>query len=198
MYSPKYLDPTISKEELKKPLEDTDPRKYMKIKAAETDETTLADYDPIVKRFVAMIMKEGDKKVARKIIAKAFEEIKHTQVEKYHKADQFERTAIELDPVKVLHKAIDNAKPLLMTTKIRKGGIAYQVPIPCRPRAQLFKSMKWLIESSLKKEDTERFYNSLAKEILDASENKGKAIGKKLELHKLCETNKAYAHYRWA
>lgn len=102
-----------------------------------------------------------------------------------------------MDPKTVLHHAIKNCTPILELRKIRRGGINYQVPIPINETRAQFLSMNWLIKTAQEKGNTEKISDMLAKEIIDAAKNQGRVIKKKQELHKLCEANRAYAHYRW-
>ncbi|KAL5018646.1 hypothetical protein ScPMuIL_004368 [Solemya velum] len=197
IYSPKYLDPTVSKEELSQPLKDDDPRKFQPIKAARTEETTLFFHDPLLQKFTNMMMQKGKKTLAKDIIEKAFENIKRIQIENYHKAADEVKQDIELDPLKIFHQAVDNCKPILVLTKIQKGGVRYEVPIPCGDSNQRFRAMKWIIESCRDKERTVHMENKLAWELLDAYKNEGRSVKRKQDLLRMCEANKAYAHYRW-
>ena len=81
--------------------------------------------------------------------------------------------------------------------KILRGGITYQVPVPMNENRAQFLSINWLIRSAQEKGNTEKLPDVLAREIIDAANNKGRVIKKKHDLHKQCEANRAYAHYRW-
>lgn len=162
-------------------------------------------------------MKDGVKILAKELVDKTLEKIKRIQLEKYHKAQTSEEQhLIELNSRKIFHSAILNAKPLLQLTPIKRGGVTYQVcdlflhifcdvykyffkvPVPITDQRSQFLSMKWFIEAGKEKERTMRFYDKLAIEIIDASNNIGRVVKRKQELHKQCEANRAYAHYRWS
>ncbi|KAK2192259.1 hypothetical protein NP493_35g00014 [Ridgeia piscesae] len=198
IYQPIYLEPTFRKEDLQQPLDELDKRKYQPIKAATNEQTSLASYDAVVAKFIRILTKEGNKKRARKIVDKTFENIKLIQLEKYHKAaTEEERQYIECDPLTIFHQAITNCKPLLTTQKVKRGGVMYTVPIPVKPNYQMYKAMTWLIDAGTDKERDIRVWDKLAYELLNAAQNEGKGVRKKQELHKLCEANRAYAHFRW-
>lgn len=144
-------------------------------------------------------MKDGKKVLARELVEKSFQNIKRIQIEKYHKCkSEEEKAQIELDPRVIFHQAIENCKPILALTPIKRGGVRYQVPVPITPKKSQFLSMKWLIAAATEKDRNTRFYDQLAYELIDAANNKGKVIKRKQELHKQCEANRAYAHYRWS
>ncbi len=126
-------------------------------------------------------MIDGKKTVAEKIVYKTFDIIKE-------KSKQ--------DPLEVFNEAIKNVKPNLEVKSRRVGGATYQVPVEVRSdRAQAL-AIRWLIESSKKRGD-KTMQERLSKEFLDASTNKGNAIKKKEDTHKMAEANKAFAHFRW-
>lgn len=144
-------------------------------------------------------MRGGDKITAKLLIDKTFEVIKRSQIEKYHKAKTPEDKAkIETNPRVLFNRAIENCKPVLGLTPIKRGGATYQVPIPITEKRSRFLSMKWLIEAANEKEKTVHFPEKLAWELIDAANNTGRVVRKKQDLHKQCEANRAYAHYRWS
>lgn len=104
---------------------------------------------------------------------------------------------MELNPVNIFRKAIENSTPLLQLTPIKRGGATYQVPIPITDNHARFMAMKWLIVEATEKERNTHFPEKLAAEILDAYNNTGKVVKRKQDLHKQCEANRAFAHYRW-
>lgn len=117
---------------------------------------------------------------------------------KYHRAEsEAEKAEIELNPVTILHKAVHNSMPILKLTPIKRGGVVYQVPIPINESQARFMAMKWLITESQQKERTVHFPEKLATELIDAAYNTGKVVKRKQDLHRQCEANRAYAHYRW-
>ena len=135
----------------------------------------------LVTKFINTVMNDGKRSTAARILYKSFDIIK-------------EKTAD--DPLKVFKKAIDNVKPSLEVKSRRVGGSNYQVPVEVRPARKLALSMRWLIGSAQSRgEKTMRA--KLAGELLDAAENRGGAIKKKEDTHRMAEANKAFAHYRW-
>jgi small subunit ribosomal protein S7 len=135
----------------------------------------------VITKFINSLMLDGKKTVAEKIVYRTFEIIKE-------KSQQ--------DPLEVFNEAIKNVKPNLEVKSRRVGGATYQVPVEVRSdRAQAL-AIRWLIESSKKRGD-KTMQERLSKEFLDASTNKGNAIKKKEDTHKMAEANKAFAHFRW-
>ena len=135
----------------------------------------------VITKFINSLMLDGKKTVAEKIVYKTFEIIKE-------KSKQ--------DPLDVFNEAIKNVRPNLEVKSRRVGGATYQVPVEVRSdRAQAL-AIRWLIESSKKRGD-KTMQERLSKEFLDASTNKGNAIKKKEDVHKMAESNKAFAHFRW-
>ncbi len=136
----------------------------------------------LVSKFVNVLMKDGKKSVAERILYDALNTIK-------------ERTGEE-DPVPVFQKAIDNVKPAVEVKSRRVGGSTYQVPIEVRPSRKLALAMRWLIQAGKgRNEKTMRL--RLAGELLDAAENRGMAIKRKEDTHRMAEANRAFSHYRW-
>src|SRR4029079_11018302 len=135
----------------------------------------------LVTKFVNVVMRDGKKSVAERILYDALEVIR-------------ERT--QDDPMKVFKKAVENVKPSVEVKSRRVGGSNYQVPVEVRPSRKLALSMRWIIQSAQKRgEKTMKL--KLAGELLDAAENRGGAIKKKEDTHRMAEANKAFAHYRW-
>ncbi|XP_064474672.1 small ribosomal subunit protein uS7m-like [Ornithodoros turicata] len=201
VYHKGYIEPIVDRQQLKE-LEESGKLKelrYASIKAAKSEVTSSVFYDPIVQKFINMFMREGDKSLARRVIELALYNVKKQQLTKYNRAaDDESKSKIECNPVTILHTALENCKPCLELTPIKRGGITYQVPIPMTAERSRFLSMKWLIEASNDKDPKARIYDQMAKEILDAYNNHGRVVKRKHELHKQCEANKAYAHYRWS
>lgn len=143
-------------------------------------------------------MKSGQKVLARDLVEKAFENVKRMQLQKYHQATDEDKQKIELNPKTVFYRAVDNCKPLLQLAPIKRGGVTYQVPIPITEKRSQFLSMKWLISAAREKERTVHFPEKLAWELIEASNNQGRVVKRKQDLHRQCEANRAYAHYRWS
>ena len=135
----------------------------------------------LVTKFVNVVMRGGKKTVAERILYDALDAVR-------------ERTSD--DPMKVFKRAIENVKPAVEVKSRRVGGSNYQVPVEVNPSRRLALSIRWLIQSAEKRgEKTMRA--KLAGELLDAAENRGGAIKKREDTHRMAEANKAFAHYRW-
>jgi small subunit ribosomal protein S7 len=135
----------------------------------------------LVTKFVNVVMRAGKKSVAERILYDALETVK-------------ERT--QDDPVKVFKRAIENVKPAVEVKSRRVGGSTYQVPVEVNPSRRLALSIRWIIQyAQARGEKTMRA--KLAGELLDAAENRGGAIKKKEDTHRMAEANKAFSHYRW-
>jgi small subunit ribosomal protein S7 len=137
----------------------------------------------IVTKFINRIMLDGKKSVAEKIVYTAFELASK-------KADG-EKRGIE-----IFNEAVEKIKPVLEVKSRRVGGATYQVPVEVRPERQLSLALRWLVESSRKRNER-TMAERLANELLDASSEKGATFKKKEDIYKMAEANKAFAHYRW-
>ena len=135
----------------------------------------------LVSKFINTVMHDGKRSTAERILYDALENI---------------REKTQDDPMKVFKKAIENVKPAVEVKSRRVGGSTYQVPVEVRPSRKLALSMRWIITTAMARgEKTMRA--RLAGELLDAAENRGGAIKKKEDTHRMAEANKAFAHYRW-
>jgi small subunit ribosomal protein S7 len=135
----------------------------------------------LVTRFVNVVMKDGKKTTAERILYDALESI---------------RQRTQDDPMKVFKRAIENVKPAVEVKSRRVGGSTYQVPVEVRPSRRLALSMRWIIQNAHRRGERTMF-QKLAAELMDAAENRGAAIKKKEDTHRMADANKAYAHYRW-
>lgn len=135
----------------------------------------------IVGKLINLVLRKGKKTVAERIVYNALEIIKQKTKE---------------DPLKVLEKAIENARPLLETKSRRVGGATYQVPVEVPEQRSISLGMRWLVKFA-KERSGKSMEEKLAAEILDAVANKGGAIKKKEDTHKMAESNRAFAHYKW-
>ncbi|ELT96472.1 hypothetical protein CAPTEDRAFT_150941 [Capitella teleta] len=200
-YSSTYLEPTYRKADLDQPLDASDDRRFLPIKAAKNDEVSTSTLDPLLNKFIRQMMRKGNKQISRLVMDRTIERIKQFQLEKYHKETSEEkRDLINLEPISIIYQAVENCKPLLTIQHARRGGVMYMVPIPVKPSYALYKSIDWIIEASTGKHRTNtdnRVWDDMAREFIAAAKNDGGAIRKKQELHRLCEANRAYAHYRW-
>jgi small subunit ribosomal protein S7 len=138
--------------------------------------------DIVVAKFINKMMIQGKKAVAQKLFYGALEEIK-------------EKVTTE-EPIAVLKKALENCKPALEVRSRRVGGATYQVPVDVRPSRRLALAMRWLISYSRERGEKD-FAKRLAGEIMDAYNNRGNAIKKREDVHKMAEANKAFSHYNW-
>ena len=137
--------------------------------------------DQLVAKFVNIVMNDGKKSTAEQIVYGAFDLVA-------------ERTGS--DPLEVFRSAMDNVRPVLEVKSRRVGGSTYQVPIEVTPSRRTALAMRWLaIYAKGRSEKTMR--ERLAGEFLDASNNRGSAVKKREDTHRMAEANKAFAHYRW-
>ncbi len=134
-----------------------------------------------VSKFINILMLQGKKSVAERIVYGAFE-----QAEK--KAN---KPAIE-----VFYEALDNVKPNLEVRSRRVGGATYQIPVEVRPDRSLALAFRWLIEAARSRGE-HTMMDRLSGEIIDALNNRGASVKKREETHKMAEANRAFAHYRW-
>ncbi|MEZ5500433.1 MAG: 30S ribosomal protein S7 [Steroidobacteraceae bacterium] len=135
-------------------------------------------------KFMNVVMQNGKKSAAEKVVYGALDRI----TEKTGKQDQ---AAIEL-----LAQALDNVKPMVEVKSRRVGGATYQVPVEVRaPRRQTL-AMRWVIEAARARSEKSMAFR-LAHELLDAAENRGSAVRKREDTHRMADANKAFAHYRW-
>jgi len=140
-----------------------------------------ADINRQIGKFINGVMHDGKKSIAEGIVFGAFEIIS-------------ERT--KDDPVKVFEKAVANTRPRLEVRSRRVGGSNYQVPVEVRPERSQTLAYRWLVIAARSRpEKTMR--ERLANEMLDAAQNRGSAVKKREDIHKMAEANKAFAHYRW-
>ncbi|OAD55601.1 28S ribosomal protein S7, mitochondrial, partial [Eufriesea mexicana] len=206
VFSPTYKKPIYGKENQKVFFERYKGKNILrsKIKPSSSSETCSEFYDALVCKFTNHIMREGKKQIAKKLVADTFENIKIMQLQKYYNASLDNQKNIILDPKKILHEAVNNCLPILHLQKIMKVIIeinniytSYKVPVPVDKNRAVFLSMNWLIKAAQDKGNAEKFGDVMAQELINAAQNKGKAVKKMYDLHKQCEANRAYAHYRW-
>ncbi len=200
-YPKHFINPVFKKEEQDDLIKSGEVSKiqFIPIKAARNNDTSSVFHDHRVSRMVNYIMKDGRKELARKLLMQTFERIKRIQIEKYHKAKtEEEKSKILLNPVEILHTAIENCRPVIMTMPIRRGGVRYQVPVPILEKSSYYRACKWLVEASREHEKTVHLPEKMAYELIDAANNVGRVVKRKQDMHKLCEANRAYAHYRWS
>jgi small subunit ribosomal protein S7 len=135
----------------------------------------------LLAKFINMVMVDGKKSVAEKILYGALNQA----------AEKGSDEAMDL-----LEGALENVRPLVEVKSRRVGGATYQVPVEVRPNRRNSLAMRWLIDSARKRSEKSMAMR-LAGELLDASQNKGAAVKKKDDTHRMAEANKAFSHYRW-
>uniref|UniRef100_A0A0B8RV70 Small ribosomal subunit protein uS7m n=1 Tax=Philothamnus irregularis TaxID=1899461 RepID=A0A0B8RV70_9SAUR len=205
-YNPAYIDPEVNKESYRKSPEEMSEEEKNKqqlktiqpVKATKSSITSSVFYDPTISKFINMMMKGGDKILARTLMNQTLEVIKRKQLVKYHEADEEMKEKIECNPYKIFHQAIENCQPVIGLVGIIRGGKRYQVPTPLTSSRRRFLAMKWMItECRENKHRRTLLPEKLSNELLEAANNNGNVIKKKHELHKMAEANRAFAHYRW-
>jgi small subunit ribosomal protein S7 len=138
--------------------------------------------DIVIAKFINKIMERGQKSTAQKLF--------------YGALDELNGKVQGEEAVNVMKKALENVKPSIEVRSRRVGGATYQVPVDVRPTRRLALAMRWLVEYSRARGEKD-FSKRLAGELLDAYNNRGNAIKKKEDVHKMAESNKAFAHYNW-
>ena len=137
--------------------------------------------DVLVQRFINSVMWDGKKSLARRLV--------------YRALDLSEKRVKE-DPLKVFRKAIDNVKPELEVKARRVGGATYQVPVEVRLDRKMSLAIRWILRYARERSE-KTMIEKLAGELIDAYNNRGGAVKKREDTHKMAEANKAFAHYRW-
>mgnify|MGYP001352348712 FL=1 len=135
----------------------------------------------IIPKLINSIMYDGKKITAEKIVYDAIEKIK---------------TKSKDEPITVFNDAINNVRPTVEVRSRRVGGATYQVPVEVKSKRSQALALRWIIDASRKRKD-KKMADKLFNEIYDAYQNKGSAIKKKEDTHKMAESNKAFAHFRW-
>ena len=139
-------------------------------------------HSPLVSRLVNVVMSSGKKATAQKIVYGTFDRIAEKNPQS--------------NPLEILQRAVDNAKPRLEVKARRVGGATYQVPIEAAPERQQALALRWLVDFADARKG-QKMGDALASEILDAYQGQGNAIRKRDEVHKMAQANKAFAHFRW-
>ena len=136
---------------------------------------------PLVSQLVSKILLDGKKTVAQNIVYTALEGC---------------RAKNNTDPVQTLKRALDNIKPSLEVKSRRVGGATYQVPVEVRPERRRALAIRWLVNAARSRGEN-TMTEKLAGELLDASNNRGNAVKKREDTHRMAEANRAFSHYRW-
>jgi small subunit ribosomal protein S7 len=135
----------------------------------------------LLAKFINMMMEDGKKSVAERIIYQALDQIS-------------EKKGVE--PLELLDQAMENVRPVVEVKSRRVGGATYQVPIEVRASRRNTLAMRWLIDASRKRSEKSMALR-LAGELMDAADSRGSAVKKKEDTHRMAEANKAFSHYRW-
>ena len=135
----------------------------------------------LVARFINLFLRKGKKSTAERVIYGTMDIVKHKTKE---------------DPLKILEKAVENVRPLLETKSRRVGGANYQVPIEVPTGRSFSLGVRWLIKYA-EERNGKSMQEKLSAEIIDAVNNRGGAIKKREDVHKMAESNRAFAHYKW-
>ena len=134
-----------------------------------------------IAKFINMIMRNGKKSTAERIMYYALDNVSEKS---------------SMDSVELMEKALENVRPMVEVKSRRVGGATYQVPVAVRASRRNTLAMRWIIEAAQKRGE-KTMASKLAGELLDASENKGTAVKKREDTHRMAEANKAFAHFRW-
>ena len=137
--------------------------------------------DLVLSKFMNCLMYDGKKSAAESIV--------------YGALDQVQSKA-KADPLKVFHEAMDNVAPAVEVRSRRVGGATYQVPVEVRPDRRRALAIRWLINAARARNET-TMVGRLSGELLDAANNRGAAVKKREETHRMAEANRAFSHYRW-
>ena len=136
----------------------------------------------IVARLINVVMERGKKSTAQSIVYGAFDIIKESKS--------------DMEPLEVFTAALENVKPRLEVKSRRVGGATYQVPMEIRPERRQTLALRWLVEFARNRGE-KTMAERLAAELMDAANNTGAAVKRKEEMHRMAESDKAFAHYRW-
>jgi small subunit ribosomal protein S7 len=137
--------------------------------------------DLVVSKFMNSIMKQGKKSVAENIV--------------YGALDRMQSRA-KSDPIQLFHSALENVMPAVEVRSRRVGGATYQVPVEVRPERRQALAIRWLITAARSRNEN-TMEERLSGELLDAANNRGTAVKKREDTHKMAEANRAFSHYRW-
>jgi small subunit ribosomal protein S7 len=135
----------------------------------------------VLAKFINMVMRSGKKSIAEKIVYGALDEIGHKG---------------KGDALETFKKALDNVRPVVEVKSRRVGGATYQIPVEVRADRSTTLAMRWLVDAA-KNRGEKNMGLRLAGELMDAAENRGTAMKKREDTHKMAEANKAFSHYRW-
>ena len=139
--------------------------------------------DIVLSRFMNVLMYDGKKSIAEGIVYAAMDTLKR-------------KGGPNSDPLRLFHEAMDNVKPAVEVRSRRVGGATYQVPVEVRPERRQALAIRWIIDSARKRGES-TMEERLSAELMDAVNNRGTAVKKREDTHRMAEANKAFSHYRW-
>ena len=137
--------------------------------------------DQTLTKFINVLMLDGKKSTAERIVYGALEQV---------------ATKTKENPIEVFTKALENVRPVVEVKSRRVGGATYQVPVEVRPQRRTALAMRWLVEAARKRGEKSMGIR-LANELMEAADNRGIAVKKREDTHRMAEANKAFSHYRW-
>jgi len=137
--------------------------------------------DVVLSKFMNTLMERGKKSVAERVVYGALDEIE---------------AKLKTDPVPAFHEALENVKPAVEVRSRRVGGATYQVPVEVRPERRQALAIRWIIDAARKRGE-HTMQDRLSNELMDAVNNRGSAVKKREDTHRMAEANKDFSHYRW-
>ncbi|MAE51551.1 MAG: 30S ribosomal protein S7 [Micavibrio sp.] len=152
--------------------------------------------DVVLTKFMNNIMVDGKKSVAEKIVYGAIEILEKKGANDVKADGEADSIAAKSKGLRLFHDALKNVKPKLEVRSRRVGGATYQVPVEVRSDRALALAIRWLIDAARKRSEN-TMVDRLANELLDAANDRGSAVKKRDDTHKMADANKAFAHYRW-
>jgi small subunit ribosomal protein S7 len=135
--------------------------------------------DQVLAKFINLVMSRGKKSVAERIVYGALDDL-----------------SVKGEPLDLFKQALDNVEPKVEVKSRRVGGATYQVPVEVRPHRRMALAMRWLVDAARKRSE-KSMDKRLAGELLDAADNRGAAVKKREDTHKMADANRAFSHYRW-
>ena len=139
--------------------------------------------DVVLSKFMNALMYDGKKSIAEAIVYGALDTVKR-------------RAGANADPLRVFHEAMENVKPAVEVRSRRVGGATYQVPVEVRAERRQALAIRWIIEAARKRGE-HTMQDRLSNELMDAANNRGMAVKKREDTHRMAEANRAFSHYRW-
>ncbi|WP_439577459.1 30S ribosomal protein S7 [Elioraea sp.] len=139
--------------------------------------------DIVLSKFMNALMYDGKKSTAEAIVYGALDTVKR-------------RAGANADPLRVFHEAMENVKPAVEVRSRRVGGATYQVPVEVRTERRQALAIRWLIDAARKRGE-HTMQDRLSNELMDAANNRGTAVKKREDTHRMAEANRAFSHYRW-